>query len=159
MPPGPGQALGESISSADETTALLNIQEQQQQRYSDRIISYPDSKTALGTTGAGNTSPYAYLPLALLAALAVAAIAATTVFAYASLLCEDPTDCGESERSAYAGTVAAASCVANVCGLLFLGTLEKLSKRNRRAGLILWLVLRSMSVFVLAFGGTSFHHS
>ena len=100
-------------------------------------------------------SSIAVLPIALLAALAMAATAATTVYAYASLLCKDPTHCHESERRAYAGTVAVATCIANVCGLLALGAFEKLSRRNRKLGLAAWLVCRSMSVGALALGGES----
>ncbi|CAD6577322.1 MAG: hypothetical protein ASARMPRED_008217 [Alectoria sarmentosa] len=82
----------------------------------------------------------------------MAATAATTIFAYASLLCRDPTDCRDSERNLYAGAVAVATCAANVGGLLFLGTLERLSRENYKAALILWFVLRSMSVVVLVVG-------
>lgn len=85
----------------------------------------------------------------------MAATAATSVFAYAFLLCDIPTECKNSERSSYAGVVATAICIANVCGLLVLGSMENLSKRNHKIGILLWLLCRSLSIVVLALGGSS----
>lgn len=95
------------------------------------------------------------LPIAFLAALGMAATAATSIFAYASLLCKDPTNCQESEQNKYAESVAIAVTIANVCGLLALGSLERLSRNHRKTGLALWIVCRAMSVVILAVGGTS----
>jgi hypothetical protein len=105
---------------------------------------------------ARKVSPVAVLPIALLAALAMAATAATTIYAYASLLCKDPTHCRDAERNVYAGAVAVATCVANVCAILALGSFEKLSKRNHKAGIATWLICRSLSVAALALGGQHF---
>ena len=96
---------------------------------------------------------YAVLPIALLVALGMAATSATTIFAYADILCEDAAHCKGSEQSAYAGTVALATVVANVWGLLSIGPYEQLIKANRKAGLACWLLFRALSVAVLAFGG------
>ena len=94
------------------------------------------------------------LPLAFTSALAMAATAATSIFAYATLLCRIPTQCTDDERNVYAGGVAVSTAVANVCGLLAVGPLERLSGRSRRGGLGAWIVIRSMSVIALALGGT-----
>ncbi len=129
----------------DETRSLLSDharRESTHQNYEAPAISPPPD----------SISHFAVLPLALLAALAMAATAATTLFAYATLLCEDPTHCKNSERNIYAGSVAVAACFASVCSLLALGSLGRLSKMNHTAGLALWLVCRSMSVVMLALG-------
>ena len=94
-----------------------------------------------------------FLPLALISALAMAATAATSIFVYATLLCKDPTACTDPESNVYAGEVALFTAIANVCGLLAVGPLERFSKRSRRGGLCLWIVIRSMSVVSLALGG------
>ena len=93
------------------------------------------------------------LPIALLAALGMAATAATSIFAYASLLCKSPTHCQDSEQNRYAGSVALAATIANFCSLFVLGVLEHLSRTHRKAGLALWIVCRSLSVVALALGG------
>ena len=95
----------------------------------------------------------AVLPVPLLAALAMAATAATTIYAYADLMCKDATRCKDTERNSYARTVAVAMTIANICPLLTLGTMAKISKRSQKVGLVAWIVCRSMSVAVLALGG------
>ena len=62
-------------------------------------------------------SPVAVRPSALLAAVALATTAATEIFAYTALLCKDPTNCRDAEKTAYAGAVAIAVGIANVCAL------------------------------------------
>ncbi len=99
------------------------------------------------------------LPLAFTSALAMAATAATSIFAYATLLCKSPKQCTDHERNVYAGGVAVSTAVANVCGLLAVGPLERLSRRSRRGGLGAWIVIRSMSVIALALGGMVFYHT
>ena len=136
--------------SPDETTGLLIEREQDN---GEAISSTSDTASDASVTDSSQISPLAVLPLALLAALAIAATAATTIFAYATLLCRDPTHCQDAEQNLYAGAVAVATIVANMSALVVLGPLEKLSKINGKAGLILWLVCRTMSVTVLAFGG------
>ncbi|PQE06875.1 amp-dependent synthetase ligase protein [Rutstroemia sp. NJR-2017a BVV2] len=96
--------------------------------------------------------PILVLPISFLAALGMAATAATSIFAYATLLCEDPRNCEESQQKDYAGSVALSVSIANICSLLALGSLEKLSRRHRKAGLAMWIICRSMSVAVLAIG-------
>lgn len=98
-------------------------------------------------------NPVSILPIPFLAALGMAATAATTIFAYAFLLCKDPRKCDDSEQRGYAGYVALSVSIANICSMLVLGSLEKLSRRHRKAGLALWIVCRSMSVAMLALGG------
>ena len=92
------------------------------------------------------------LPLAFLASIAMAATAATSFFTYASLLCKRPTMCEHEEENKYAGAVAIASFVANVCGLLILRPLEKLSRHNHKGGIAVWFGVRSMSVVMLLIG-------
>lgn len=135
----------ESTNATTETSALLPALEEH-----DAPTKEPSKRRAGETV---QVSPFAVLPIALLAALAMAATAATTIYAYASLLCKDPTRCRDSERTTYAGAVAAATYVANVCALLALGGFAKLSRRNHKAGLALWIICRSMSVVTLALGG------
>jgi len=92
------------------------------------------------------------LPIALSASVAMAATAATTVYAYAVIICANPAHC-EGKQSAYAGSVALATAIANVCGILALGPLQEAIKTNPKAGLFFWLVSRAMSVIVLGVAG------
>lgn len=100
-----------------------------------------------------HTTAVAVLPIGLLSALAMAATAATTVYAYAYLTCKDATHCRDTERNRYAGSVAIAITIANVCALLAIGTMARVSERSHKTGLAIWIICRSMSVAVLAFGG------
>ena len=100
-----------------------------------------------------NAHILAILPLPFSAALGIALTIATTLFAYATILCKDPTRCRDAERNAYAGSVAGATLIANACGLLVLGYLEKVSRRTYKTGLVLWFSCRGMSVVMLALGG------
>ena len=134
-----------------ETTRLL-AECEEDRNHGDQTVLPSNPTSALATTDTEIASPHQILPLALFAALAMAATAATTIFAYASLLCKDPTHCRETERNVYAGAVAAATCIANLCSLLLLGTLERLSGKNHKAGLLLWFSLRCMSVVMLLVG-------
>lgn len=93
------------------------------------------------------------LPIALLAALAMASTAATAYYAYASILCRDPKNCEDMEISEYAKAVAGATFVANTLGLAALGYLQKLSNTNRKLGLVLWVLCRAMSPVMLLAGG------
>lgn len=93
------------------------------------------------------------LPIALLAALAMASTAATAYFAFASLLCKDPLHCRSSETSKFAGFMAVATCIANILGMSALGHLQKVATMNCKFGLSLWMTIRSMSAVMLLVGG------
>ncbi|GIC86257.1 uncharacterized protein Aud_002625 [Aspergillus udagawae] len=101
-----------------------------------------------------NTQNAAYrtLPLALLASLGMAATTATTIYAYADLLCEDPTDCKNGEQNAYAAVVAIASGIAHAMAILILGPMEQLIQKHLRAGLLTWIVCRATSVLCIVIG-------
>ncbi|RYO97159.1 hypothetical protein DL765_011328 [Monosporascus sp. GIB2] len=131
----------------------------------DRTV-YEQETTALledepsdGNSRAHNATPtsqefvpeYA-LPVALLAALAMASTSATAYFAYATLLCRDPRHCESGETSRYAGFVAAATCIANILGISALGYLQRLAATSRKLGLLLWMLCRSMSAVMLLLG-------
>lgn len=94
--------------------------------------------------------------LALSISIAMAATATTTVFAYAVILCEDPAQCKDEEKSAYAGAVALASGIANVCGILALGPLQYAIQSNVKYGLLFWITSRGTSVAILALAGMHF---
>ena len=96
------------------------------------------------------------LPIALTASLAMAATSATTIFAYADIVCADPAHCKNEEETAYASTVALATTVANVCGVLALGPLQLLMKGRPKVGLFSWLIFRGLSVGTLAIAGKRF---
>ena len=141
--------MGSFDSFTTERTRLLPTDgERQQQTAASISNSALEHRVAKGE----NCLPVTILPLSLLAALAMAATAATTIFAYADLICKDPKDCQHEERNMYAGAVAAATCAANIGSMLALGTLERLSKKNYKVSLILWFALRSMSVAMLLIG-------
>ena len=95
------------------------------------------------------------LPLALAAAMAIAATSATSVYAYADILCADPAHCKEEEKTVYAGAVALATTIANVCGILALGPLQSFIKTRPRGGLLFWLCSRAASVMILFVAGMS----
>ena len=134
------------ISPEDETTRLFPGFEEPNTTHGSRRLKNQSSGAKI------NISAARVLPLAFLAAMAMAATAATSLFTYASLLCNTPTHCDDSEQHAYAGAVAMASFAANVCGLLVLGPMETLSRRNHKAGLALWFGFRCMSVVMLVIG-------
>ena len=134
----------------DETRALLSSYTQDGYLTDDNTQSTSDTISIEVT---GGFAPKLVLPIPFLAAVGVAGVAATTVFAYAVLLCKNPTECENDERTAYSTTVAAASLIGNVAALIMLGPMEKLIAKDKRMGLVLWLVFRSMSIVVLALGG------
>ena len=138
----------------DETNTLLNNQTPDAglPQYGTQQLS-----GATTTEPSPDFAPALVLPVPFLAAVGVAATAATTVYAYAVLLCRDPTRCQSHEQTAYATVVATASLIGNVSALAILGPMEKLVSKNKKIGLVLWLIFRSMSVVVLAIGGRSSH--
>lgn len=89
----------------------------------------------------------------------MAATAATTVFAYAVILCEEPAHCRDDEKGSYAGAVALAAGIANVCGILALGPLQHAVQLNAKYGLFFWLMSRATSVAILALAGTILRRS
>lgn len=97
--------------------------------------------------------PTYFLPIALLAALAMSSTAATSYYAYATLICADPRHCTGREQSRYAGTIAITTSVANVCGILVIGHVQSFSKRSAWLGLVGWLLARSLSAVMLLIGG------
>jgi len=115
--------------------------------------SAPDIDTPNSSRKYHLTTPEYFLPIALFAALAMASTAATAYFTYATILCNDPQNCGSTETSKYAGLVAASTCIANVLGMSALGSLQKLVISNRKRGLLLWMLCRSMSTVMLLVGG------
>ena len=119
--------------------------------------SSPDSVPDRHRQVSVNVIPEQYisrvLPLALSASVGMAATAATTVYAYAVIMCADPSHCRDAEQSSYAGAVALAAAIANVCGILTLGPLQDAIKLNPKAGLFFWLTSRATSVAVLAVAG------
>lgn len=92
------------------------------------------------------------LPLAFLSALAMSATAATAHYAYVLLLCTDPTHCGEEESRRYARYMAVVTTVSNLLGIIAIGPLEKVIRRKKHVGIVIWLSVRSMGVFMLLLG-------
>jgi hypothetical protein len=72
---------------------------------------------------------YRMLPLVLLASLSMAATTATTIYAYADLLCEDLTACKDGEEGVYAAVVTIANGIAYAVAIMILGPLEQLIKK------------------------------
>jgi len=98
----------------------------------------------------GTPAGYKAMPVSFFASCAMAATAASTVYAYAHILCKDASQCADGEKAAYASAVAVATTLANVCGLMAVGIYERLPTR---AGLAVWIGLRAGSVVVLGAGG------
>lgn len=136
-----------------ETSRLLHEQEQERSRPVTDSAHAPGLLTNPRVQSCKEISPVAVLPIALLAALALATTSATEIFAYADLLCKNPTHCHDDEKTNYARAVAMAVIIANVCALLALGPLAEICSKNHKICLTLWLVCRSMNVATLAFGG------
>lgn len=93
------------------------------------------------------------LPVSLLCSIAIHITAASTVWVYAYLFCKHPEQCKNEEKRQYAGSVATATAVANAAGLLALGYLTRIVNWDARAGLVVWLLCRSLGVLGLAIGG------
>lgn len=120
-----------------------------------RVINHSDS-SFLQAHVVSDEHVHRVLFLALSTSIAMAATAATTVFAYAVILCEDPQQCKNEEKSAYAGAVALAAGIANVCGILALGPLQYAVQLNVKYGLLFWITSRGTSVAILALAGRHF---
>lgn len=132
---------------------------------------YENETSALLATGARATSvrdglsaetdsaAVQVLPVALFAALAMACTAATSFFAYASLLCQDLRSCKGEESSKFADLVAITTGGANIVGISAFGVLQQLAINNRKRGLLVWIVCRSMSVVMLLLGSKILLHN
>jgi hypothetical protein len=121
----------------------------------DRLISTEggqgeETEPQLVCNKKGMAAGYKAMPVSFLASFAMAATAASTVYAYAHILCEDGSQCGDSEKAIYASAVAAASTIANVCGLMAVSVYERLPTQM---GLVVWVGLRAGSVVMLGVGG------
>jgi hypothetical protein len=123
----------------EETTSLLNRHEGAHGETPDGVVN---ASTAAKV-----------IPFALLASLAIAVTSATTVFAYASLICRDPAHCQGAESSDYAAAVAVAVFLANIAGTFALGPLGQLVTRHQAGAMWVWIIFRAASVVVLALGG------
>lgn len=108
--------------------------------------------------GRDQSRPEYFLPISLLAALAMSSTAATSFYAYATLMCSDPAHCQGNEKSRYAGTIAVTASIANIGGILALGHLQKIGASNSRIGLLTWMLTRSMSAVMLLVGGQYFYN-
>lgn len=93
------------------------------------------------------------LPVPLLVSIAVHMTAASTVSVYSLLFCTHPTQCEDEEKSQYAGSVAMATVLANITGLLSLGYFERIMRWDTRPGLAIWLSCRGMGVLGFIAGG------
>jgi len=100
-----------------------------------------------------SNSPASALPLSFISALALAATAATKIYAYAAILCRDPSHCDDDERRKFAASVAIAATIGNAFALFTLSGFEALGKRNSQISLAIWLFLRSLSDGALVLGG------
>ncbi|GBF64168.1 hypothetical protein TMEN_6852 [Trichophyton mentagrophytes] len=132
------------MDSCDERAPLLSQPESDFHPH----ISHPgedDTKNEYAVS-------YRVLPISLFASLGMAATIATTIYAYANLLCADPKACKDGEQSAYAAVVAIANGIAHTVAILILGPLEHLVKTQLKAGLALWIVCRAASVLCLVIG-------
>jgi hypothetical protein len=136
-----------SIVDTEETTALL-----------DNGMYTPSCYDHEAAPNEDSTRPEYILPIPLLTSLAMASTSATAYFAYATLLCKDPQHCEGSEISRYAGFIAGATCIANLLGMSALGFLQQLMTTNRKLGLLLWMLCRSLSATMLLLGGEYPHY-
>lgn len=93
------------------------------------------------------------LPVAFAAAFAIAATSATTIFAYAIIICEDPAHCKDGEQSHYSGASAFAASMANVLGIVTITVLGRWVQSQPRLGLGVWLASRGIGIIIVAIGG------
>lgn len=128
-----------STHSVDEESSLLR-----------REIEH--ATLDLGRTNDGS-QPERMLPVALLAALAMSSTAATSYYAFTTLICRNPEWCEGHEKSRYAGSIAVTTSVANIAGVLALGHFQETSKNKSELSLVCWLLTRSMSAVMLLIGG------
>lgn len=140
-------AMENQTIGAMEGTALLR---DQRDHFSNPHNCHNVDETS--SPGTDSLVPEYGLPVSLLAALAMASTAATTYFAYSTLLCKNPRHCVDGETSRFASAVAFTVCASNTLGLAALGILQRFAT-NRRLGLVLWMLCRSMNAVMLLIGG------
>ncbi|POS71306.1 hypothetical protein DHEL01_v210296 [Diaporthe helianthi] len=97
------RALQEPAQGQGERSTLLRTKPVTSNRRATSIRIVPDEYV------------HRVLFLSFSASVGMAATAATTVFAYALIMCEDPAHCQGEEKAAYAGAVALAVGIANLC--------------------------------------------
>ena len=90
--------------------------------------------------------------MAFVGGFCIAGTVAAIMFVYSSLICADHARCDRREKETYAKTVAAATTVTNVLGVVLLGPVQHVGRWKRQAGLALWLMARGSSLvfFLLA---------
>jgi hypothetical protein len=125
-----------------ETTALLQ-----------NATNDPNTEHHTSLPPKNAVAPEYFLPIAFIAAVAMASTSVTSYYAYATILCSDPRHCEGAETSRYASLVAISTCIANMLGMSALGYLQKLVISNQKRGLLLWMLCRSMSAVMLFVGG------
>ncbi|GIK07510.1 hypothetical protein Aspvir_003176 [Aspergillus viridinutans] len=94
------------------------------------------------------------VPVSFLASSALHMTAASSVWAVASLFCEDPDHCQGEETRRYAASVATATALANAAGLLTLGYMKRVVHWDVRAGLVIWLLCRAVGVLGIVVGAS-----
>ncbi|RWA08682.1 hypothetical protein EKO27_g6419 [Xylaria grammica] len=139
--------MSHSASLHAEIEPLLSLEEPDTTQPTPRYSCYDCSPEVRFVR-----SPASALPLSFISALALAATAATQIYAYAALLCRDPSHCDDGERRKFSASVAIATTIANGFAPFTLSTFEALVKRNSRTSLAIWLFIRSMSVGALVLG-------
>jgi hypothetical protein len=95
------------------------------------------------------------LPIAFTASFGMAATSATSIYAYASITCADPSHCKDEEENRYAAVVATATTIASVFGVLAVFFMRRWTESHPKLGLCIWLVSRGLGVGMLALGGKS----
>lgn len=95
------------------------------------------------------------VPIAFLVSLGIHMTATSVVWAFAYLSCADPNNCQPDESRTYAGSVAAATTLANTVGLLSLGYTKQVVQWNVRVSLVLWISCRALGVLGVFGGGMS----
>nr|QPP19366.1 Pen7 [Penicillium steckii] len=92
------------------------------------------------------------VPIAFLVSLGIHMTATSIVWAFAYLSCEDANNCKPEESRTYAGSVAAATTLANTAGLLSLGYMKQCVQWNVRLGLALCIFCRALGVLGILCG-------
>ncbi|KAK8133544.1 hypothetical protein PG984_005556 [Apiospora sp. TS-2023a] len=90
-----------------------------------------------------------FLPLAFIAALAMAATGTSTMIAYDRIACPDPMNCDPQQIMQYYHTTAAARTIGSVVGILSVGIARIWVESNPKLYLYLWLACRALGVGVI----------
>ncbi|KAK8076916.1 hypothetical protein PG996_003086 [Apiospora saccharicola] len=93
-----------------------------------------------------------FLPLAFIAALAMAATGTSTMIAYDRIACPDPMNCDPQHIMQYYHTTAAARTIGGVVGILSVGIARIWVESNPKLYLYLWLACRALGVGVVLLG-------